>query len=51
MWAVYNTSALIVLSHNDRGVRTLIMEKSPLLFRGDPTKNERKITFLTSEFY
>ncbi len=25
------TSALIVLSHNDRGVRTLIMEQNPLL--------------------
>ena len=31
-FTLWNTSALIVLSHNDCGVRTLIMEQSPLYY-------------------
>ncbi len=41
-----HTSALIVLSHNDRGVRSLIMEQSR-----NRTKIEEKFKIPTSEFY
>ncbi len=49
-WKIYLllslTSALIVLSHNDCGVHSLIMEQSR-----NRTKIEEKLKIQTSEFY
>ncbi len=52
---LYCTSALIVLSHNDRGVGALTMQSKFLSIKLKPhqnrTKTEEKLKIPTSEFY